>query len=68
MFNRLQNQLLLTGDKEAKADKKGQGINGFFKRLFKGERWENLLNKNIYIIINDSDKKSNRKTGPLGGN
>jgi hypothetical protein len=38
----LQNQLLLTGDKkeerkdrEAKADKKGQGINGFFKRLFK---------------------------------
>lgn len=42
MFNRLQNQLLLTGDKkeerkdrEAKADKKGQGINGFFKRLFK---------------------------------
>jgi len=38
MFNRLQNQLLLTGDKEAKADKKGQGINGFFKRLFKGER------------------------------
>ena len=34
-------QLLLTGDKkedrkdrEAKADKKGQGLNGFFKRLF----------------------------------
>jgi len=43
LLNRLQNQLLLTGDKkedrkdrEAKADKKGQGINGFFKRLFKG--------------------------------
>jgi len=42
MFNRLQNQLLLTGDKkeerkdrEAKQDKKGQGINGFLKRLFK---------------------------------
>ncbi|MBA7496896.1 hypothetical protein ES702_07505 [subsurface metagenome] len=39
----LQNQLLLTEgkkeerkDREAKADKKGQGINGFFKRLFKG--------------------------------
>lgn len=39
----LQNQLLLTGDKKeerkdrvVKADKKGQGINGFFKRLFKG--------------------------------
>lgn len=38
----LQNQLLLTEgkkeerkDREAKADKKGQGINGFFKRLFK---------------------------------
>ena len=38
----LQNQLLLTGDKkedredrEAKEDKKAQGINGFFKRLFK---------------------------------
>jgi excisionase family DNA binding protein len=37
----LQNQLLLTGDKkedrkdrEAKADKRGQGLNGFFKRLF----------------------------------
>ena len=37
----LQNQLLLTEgkkevrkDREAKADKKGQGINGFFKRLF----------------------------------
>jgi len=42
LLNRLQNQLLLTGDKEeerkdreAKADKTGQGINGFFKRLFK---------------------------------
>ena len=39
----LQNQLLLTGDKkedrkdrEAKADKKGQGVYGFLKRLFKG--------------------------------
>lgn len=39
----LQNQLLLTGDKKeerkdrgAKADKTGQGINGFLKRLFKG--------------------------------
>lgn len=39
----LQNQLLLTEgkkeerkDREAKADKKGQGISGFFKRLFKG--------------------------------
>jgi len=39
----LQNQLLLTGDKkeekkdrEVRADKKSQGINGFFKRLFKG--------------------------------
>jgi len=38
----LQNQLFLTEgktikekDREAKADKKGQGINGFFKRLFK---------------------------------
>jgi hypothetical protein len=38
----LQNQLLLTEgkkeerkDREAKADKKGQGINGFFKRLFR---------------------------------
>jgi len=38
----LQNQLLLTGDKkenkedrEAKEDKKGQGINDFFKKLFK---------------------------------
>lgn len=45
MFNRLQNQLLLTEgkkeervDKEDRVDKKGQGINGFFKRLFKGER------------------------------
>jgi len=36
MFNRLQNQLLLTGDKEAREDKKRQGINGFLKRLFKG--------------------------------
>ena len=42
MFNRLQNQLLLTGDKkeerkdrEVREDKKGQGINGFFRRLFK---------------------------------
>ena len=39
MFNRLQNQLLLTGDKkedrEDKEDKKGQGINGWLKRLFK---------------------------------
>ena len=40
----LQNQLLLTEgkkevrkDKEDKPDKTGQGINGFFKRLFKGE-------------------------------
>ena len=39
----LQNQLLLTGDKkeekkdrEVRADKKSQGINGFLKRLFKG--------------------------------
>ncbi len=39
----LQNQLLLTGDKkeekkdrEVRADKRSQGINGFFKRLFKG--------------------------------
>jgi len=38
----LQNQLLLTEnktikekDREAKADKRGQGINGFFKRLFR---------------------------------
>ena len=37
----LQNQLLLTEnkkeerkDREVKADKKGQGVNGFFKRLF----------------------------------
>ena len=44
MFNRLQNQLLLTEgkkeervDKEDKADKKGQGISGWLKRLFKGE-------------------------------
>lgn len=44
MFNRLQNQLLLTGDKkedrvdrEDKEDKKGQGISGFFKRLFRGK-------------------------------
>ena len=43
LLNRLQNQLLLTGDKkeekkdrEVRADKKSQGINGFFKRLFKG--------------------------------
>ena len=42
LLNRLQNQLLLTGDKkeerkdrEAREDKKGQGINGFLKRLFK---------------------------------
>ena len=42
LLNRLQNQLLLTGDKkeekkdrEVRADKKSQGINGFFKRLFK---------------------------------
>lgn len=42
LLNRLQNQLLLTGDKKeerkdrgAREDKKGQGINGFFKRLFK---------------------------------
>ena len=38
MFNRLQNQLLLTGDKkedkEDKQDKKEKGFNGFFKRLF----------------------------------
>jgi len=41
MFNRLQNQLLLTGDKKedrkdrgVKQDKKSQGLNGFFKRLF----------------------------------
>jgi len=39
----LQNQLLLTEgktvkekDREVKEDKKGQGINGFFRRLFKG--------------------------------
>lgn len=39
----LQNQLLLTEgkkeekkDREARTDKKGQGINGFFRRLFKG--------------------------------
>lgn len=39
----LQNQLLLTGDKKeerkdrgVKADKTGQGLSGFFKRLFKG--------------------------------
>ena len=39
----LQNQLLLTGDKKeerkdrgVKEDKKGQGVYGFFKRLFKG--------------------------------
>ena len=39
----LQNQLLLTDgkkevrkDKEDKPDKTGQGLNGFFKRLFKG--------------------------------
>lgn len=45
MFNRLQNQLLLTGDKkedrevkEDRQDKKRKGLNGFFKRLFKGER------------------------------
>jgi len=42
MFNRLQNQLLLTGDKkevkqdkEDRQDKKEKGLNGFFKRLFK---------------------------------
>ena len=42
MFNRLQNQLLLTGDKkevkqdkEDRQDKKEKGSNGFFKRLFK---------------------------------
>jgi len=51
LLNRLQNQLLLTEgktikewkgkkdvhrrDRGAKEDKKGQGINGFFKRLFK---------------------------------
>jgi len=42
LLNRLQNQLLLTGDKkeerkdrEAREDKKGQGINGWLKRLFK---------------------------------
>jgi len=45
MFNRLQNQLLLTGDKEEgkkdkedkedRQDKKEKGLNGFFKRLFK---------------------------------
>jgi len=42
LLNRLQNQLLLTGDKkeerkdrEAREDKKGQGINGFLKRLFR---------------------------------
>jgi DNA-binding transcriptional MerR regulator len=42
VLNNLQNQLLLTEgkkeerkDKEAKDDKKGQGIYGFFKKLFK---------------------------------
>jgi excisionase family DNA binding protein len=44
MFNRLQNQLLLTGnkeegkkdkeDKEDRQDKKEKGLNGFFKKLF----------------------------------
>ena len=44
MFNRLQNQLLLTGDKEEgkkdkedkedRQDKKEKGLNGFFKKLF----------------------------------
>ena len=41
----LQNQLLLTGDKKegrkdrpVKADKKGQGLNGFFKKLFGGTK------------------------------
>ena len=40
----LQNQLLLTGDKKedrkerpVRTDKKGQGINGWLKRLFKGD-------------------------------
>jgi transcriptional regulator with XRE-family HTH domain len=52
LLNRLQNQLLLTEgktinewkgkkdkyrkDRGVKEDKKGQGINGFFRRLFKG--------------------------------
>jgi len=42
LLNRLQNQLLLTEDKTikekdrgVKEDKKGQGINGWLKRLFK---------------------------------
>lgn len=42
MINRLQNQLLLTGDKKEvredrkdRSDKKEQGIKSFFKRLFK---------------------------------
>jgi len=54
MYNNLQNRLLLTDsntiydlkvkkddikkDKEDKPDKTGQGINGFFKRLFKGTK------------------------------
>ena len=40
MINQLQNRLLLTGDieedRKERDDKKGQGINGFFKRIFKG--------------------------------
>jgi len=41
LLNRLQNQLLLTGDKEEdkedkedRQDKKRKGLNGFFKKLF----------------------------------
>lgn len=36
MLNNLQNQLLITDGREAKEDKKRQGLNVFFRRLFKG--------------------------------